>query len=224
MRGGDRSGRRAVMSIDINQSKGQNSCRRCGTCCRQGGPALHMEDRALVEGGAIRLTELVTLRQGEPARDNVSGGIIAAESDIIKIKSRARTTACRFFDDPENTCHIYTRRPLECRVLKCWDTREIRDLYHRDRLTRQMLLEGRHGLWDLVAEHQQTCDYSRIGDLVRQADRQQLAYLLRYDANIRRLVVEKTGLDQEVLPFLLGQPLSVTIERYGLRSRDLAAG
>ena len=212
------------MSTDTNQSEGQNSCRRCGTCCRRGGPALHIEDRELVESGTIRLTELVTLRQGEPARDNVSGGIIAAESDIIKIKSRSGTTACLFFDDPANTCRIYTRRPLECRVLKCWDTREIRDLYRRDRLTRQMLLEGRHGLWDLVAAHQQTCDYDRIGDLVRQADRQQLAYLIRYDTSIRRLTVEKTGLDQELLPFLLGQPLTVTIERYGLRARDLVAG
>jgi hypothetical protein len=29
------------------------ACRRCGTCCRKGGPALHREDRHLVVDGLI---------------------------------------------------------------------------------------------------------------------------------------------------------------------------
>lgn len=197
------------------------SCSRCGECCRQGGPALHAADRELLENGVIRLAELYTIRRGEPARDNIRGRIESVASDIIKIKSRSGGTTCLFYDTDAGACRIYDRRPEECRVLKCWDTRAICDLYGRDRLSRQDILEGRHGLWDLVKEHQQTCDYGGIEELIRRGDQQKLAYLIRYDRNLRRLTVEKTGLDTEVLDFLLGRPLSVTIERYGLRTKDL---
>ena len=42
-------------------------CLGCGACCRQGGPALHGEDLALVRSRQLRLDDLITVRQGELA-------------------------------------------------------------------------------------------------------------------------------------------------------------
>jgi hypothetical protein len=53
-------------------------CRQCGTCCRKGGPAIHREDKKLLENGHIPLRYLFTIRKNEPVYDNVQGCIISA--------------------------------------------------------------------------------------------------------------------------------------------------
>ncbi len=198
---------------------GQTRCRRCGTCCRKGGPALHRADRSLVEGGAIPLKRLYTLRKGELAWENVRGGVVPLTEEIIKIKEADGKTACRFFDDAERGCAIYENRPLECRALKCWDTREIEQIYRRDRLSRRDLLETVPGLWDLVTSHETECGPDRVRALNDRdaGDRRTLARITAYDREMRRLVTERSGLDPEVLDFLLGRPLSRVIA--GERSR-----
>ncbi|HSO21148.1 MAG TPA: YkgJ family cysteine cluster protein, partial [Desulfosarcina sp.] len=95
------------------------SCRQCGTCCRNGGPALHQADRRLVEEGLIPAEALYTLRPGEPVQDNVTGHPAYASGDIIKIKGSGDTWCCRFLDERTSRCTIYDRRPLECRTLQC---------------------------------------------------------------------------------------------------------
>jgi Fe-S-cluster containining protein len=90
-------------------------CRRCGTCCRQGGPALHLEDRELVESGKIPMQHLFTIRQGEPAYDNVTGTIAPAVTDIIKLKgARPGSDVCCFYESAGKVCGIYGHRPAPC--------------------------------------------------------------------------------------------------------------
>ncbi len=203
---------------------GPQRCRRCGRCCQQGGPALHHEDQPLLEEGWIKLASLYTIRRGEPARDNVRGGIVPVSEDIIKVKSRPGTSTCLYYQDADCSCGIYEQRPAECRVLKCWDTSEFLAMYDKNRLGRQYLLSAKPALWTLVRDHQQECDYDKIARLVKTGDKEQLAHLVRYDGHIRKLVVEKLGLDANVLDFLLGMPLSVTIRRYGLQPADMGMG
>jgi hypothetical protein len=50
-------------------------CRRCGRCCRLGGPALHTADLPLILQGRLTPAELVTLRRGEGVTDNVAGTV-----------------------------------------------------------------------------------------------------------------------------------------------------
>mgnify|MGYP005844073831 CR=1 FL=1 len=199
----------------------QTQCRRCGTCCRKGGPALHRADRSLVEGGAIPLKHLYTLRKGELAWENVRGGVVPLAAEIIKIKEADGKTACRFFDDAEKGCAIYGNRPLECRALKCWNTREIERIYRRDRLSRQDLLKTVPGLWDLVTSHETECSPERVRVLNDRdaGDRRALARITAYDREMRRLVTERSGLDPELLDFLLGRPLSRVIARERSRPR-----
>lgn len=202
-------------------------CRRCGTCCRKGGPALHLQDRELIESGHIPLKALFTIRSGEPVYDNVRNSVAPAPGDIIKLKSRtgADAAACRYLEADCVRCRIYEERPIECRVLTCWDTRAITDLYHRERLTREHLLGDMPGLWDLVADHQQRCDgrvVARLSRAIREDPQatdavEELLGILRYDLSLRGVTIERTRLDPQLLDFLLGRPLTDLLPVYRLK-------
>jgi Fe-S-cluster containining protein len=201
-------------------------CSRCGTCCRKGGPALHREDRHLVEQGLIHTRHLYTIRRGEWAHDPVTGVLAAVTGDIIKIKGASGTWACRFFDDGSRTCRIYADRPLECRALACWNTAAIERVYPIGRLTRKDLISGIAGLWELVEEHQERCDVERSRRLQMPAEGQraarharELAAILRYDAELRNLVVSRAGLEADMTDFLFGRPLQQV-----LRAMERAEG
>jgi len=210
-------------SPDISKS----DCIRCGTCCEKGGPGFHQEDRELIDTGVIPSRCLFTIRQSELAYDNVRGCLMPVASDVIKIKDKADTWTCMFFDEPGKRCSIYDSRPRECRALKCWDTRELEEIYAGRRLTRKDLISEVEGLWDLIQGHQQRCDYAKIqnliknlaGDLKNNA-RRELAEIIQYDIEIRELVVSKGGMDAEMLDFLFGRPLTKTLPNYGIKIRQ----
>jgi Fe-S-cluster containining protein len=198
-------------------------CIHCGTCCEKGGPGFHEGDRGLIDSGVIPSRCLFTIRKGEFAHDNVQGSLGPLESDIIKIKGKEDTWTCIFFDEAGKQCSIYNNRPSECRALKCWDTRELERMYAKRRLSREDLLADVEGLWDLIKDHQERCDYQKIRDLIRKleigqdnAPRRELAEIIKFDIEIRKLVVEVGGLDGEMLDFLFGRPLTKTLPNYGI--------
>lgn len=201
-------------------------CRRCGTCCLKGGPGLHLDDQELVASGRIALTDLFTIRQGELAFDNITGTIAPAVTDIIKING-AETSRhrCIYYQGKDGGCGIYDDRPAECRALNCWDTQQIEALYNCRRLTRRHLLSRVQGLWSLVQEHQERCDYAYLAELAAELKRMtslsgpqsKLLEMICYDDSLRQLTVERSGLDPQMLPFLFGRPLSFTIQMFQLK-------
>ena len=201
-----------------------SECRRCGTCCRKGGPSFHHADKALIKDGVIHSKYLYTIRKGEWAYDNVRQCLEPVSSDIIKIKEKNDSWICIFFDESQSACAIYENRPLECRALKCWDTRELEDLYAKKRLTRADLISDIEGLWSLINDHQQRCNYEIIQKLVDAIKtnpgdakaRQKLSAIIQFDSEIRKLVVSNAGLEPEILDFLFGRPLTRTIKKMGL--------
>ncbi len=201
-----------------------SECRRCGTCCRKGGPSFHHADKALIKDGVIHSKYLYTIRKGEWAYDNVRQCLEPVSSDIIKIKEKNDSWICIFFDESQSACAIYENRPLECRALKCWDTRELEDLYAKKRLTRADLISEIEGLWSLIKDHQQRCNYEIIQKLVDAIKtnpgdakaRQKLSAIIQFDTEIRKLVVSNAGLEPEMLDFLFGRPLTRTIKKMGL--------
>ena len=181
----------------------------------------------MIDTGAIPSSCLFTIRKGELAYDNVQGCLMPLGSDIIKIKGKADTWTCIFFDEPNKQCTIYDDRPRECRALKCWDTRELEKMYARRRLTREDLVSEVEGLWDLIQDHQQRCDYAEIQNLIKDLAgslknnaRQKLAEIIKFDIEIRELVVTRGGMDPEMLDFLLGRPLTKTLPKYGIKVRQ----
>ena len=202
------------------------ACRRCGTCCRKGGPALHLKDRELVASGVIPLASLFTIRRREPAFDNVTGRVEPAPTDIIKVKPSGRgLSACFYYRQQPVSCAIYAQRPMECRVMQCWDTREIEAVYRHDRLTREHLLAGHAGIWDLVVEHHGRCDYDAMAGLAARLEKvpddptavDALLSMLRYDQSLRETVGEQAGLAPDLFDFLFGRPMTVTLALFNLK-------
>lgn len=187
-------------------------CRRCGTCCLKGGPTFHVEDRVLIDSGLIPARHLLTLRKGELVNDAIRGCLLPLESEMIKIKGLNRAWTCVFFDKTGPACRIYEHRPLECRILKCWDTREIEAVYRRNRLTRKDLLSEIPALWCLIEDHDRRCSHAMLQKLLDSkscgaAAKKKIQEMVEYDRSIRMLVVEKAGVESNMLDFLFGRAL-----------------
>jgi Fe-S-cluster containining protein len=191
-------------------------CRRCGTCCLKSGPVLHRADLSRVRQGHLPLKDLMTICPGEPVHDNVDERIRYADTDLIKIRSRSGSSACRFYDAVRRACTIYDRRPIQCQVLKCWDTATIEALYDQDRLSRKDLLGEIPGVWDLVETHMRRCDHRanvrraeqiHAGSKGWQAAEAALLESMRYDHSLRDLIQVQGRPDPALLPFLLVRPL-----------------
>jgi len=205
-------------------SKVITECIRCGTCCKKGGPSFHLEDKVLIEKGIILSKYLYTIREGELCYDNVKKSILPAASDILKIKGQKDSLTCIFFNEKENECTIYDNRPLECRALKCWDTREIERIYSKNRLTRKDLISPIEGLWDLIEDHQNRCSYETFKLFIDALNKDKkdevlngILDIIKYDAQIRELVVQKGSLDPEMTDFIFGRPITETIRIYGFK-------
>lgn len=194
-------------------------CKRCGTCCKKGGPALHLEDKQIIDSGSIPLTALYTIRKGELARDNVNDRLICLTEEIVKIKSRPDASVCMFFNEADMSCGIYDDRPMECRTLECWNTAKIAAIYAQDRLTRALVLEKVEWLEDLVKTHESECDLDRIQNLANDREAgdadaaSELTEMVNYDFHMRNIVTEKGNIAPDMLDFLFGRPLNEIISR-----------
>jgi Fe-S-cluster containining protein len=211
-----------------SKQKGKiTTCRRCGTCCKNGGPSFHLEDKMLLEKGRIPLKYIYTIRKGERCYDNIKECFLPASSDILKIKGQKDSWTCAFFNEIDNDCTIYDHRPMECRILKCWDTGEIRRIYAQNRLTRKDLILSVEGLWELVEDHQERCSYDMLKlfiDSLEKDNRHKalegILSIIEYDNKIRGLSVQKASLDPDLTDFLFGRPVTETIKIYGIKIKE----
>ncbi|MFZ5569044.1 MAG: YkgJ family cysteine cluster protein [Thermodesulfobacteriota bacterium] len=209
----------------------RNSCERCGVCCRKGGPALHAGDADGIRDGRILLKFLFTIRKGEPVYDNIRGQVRPAMDDIIKIKSRPNSSICIFYNLASTGCGIYPHRPLECRLLTCWDTEAITEWYQKERLTRKELVAEINGLWELISAHQERCSYDRLARTLESkkgADpgfgAQEILEMVHYDEYLREEIPKKSGIDTEILEFLLGRPMRQTVRMFGIHADKANSG
>ena len=195
-------------------------CKRCGTCCRKGGPCLHEEDRLLVVEGLLKPSMLVTYRKGELAINPETGEIVRLPSEMIKIRGRAGEALCLFFEGKEKSCRIYEKRPLECRVLKCWDTEESRGLFLKDLLVRSQLIPPNSTLSELVEGYEKAFPLDMIfgvftkGLSGKDASRAALEELLSRDVDFRAGITKTLHVSDDDLFFFFGRPLSMLLDGF----------
>ena len=199
--------------------KKQTECKRCGTCCRQGGPALHEEDRKLLADKLV-LTDFVTIRKNELVYSPLSGKIEQAEKEFLKISGQGKSWACKFYDSRESSCTIHARRPLECRQLKCWDTNDIKKIIYRNLLNRFDLIAQKETIVPHLKEHENECPWQQVNTCLQalsstghETDQlRELDVFIRKDMAIRGRAIEIFGLtvDQEL--FYFGRPIFQIIE------------
>jgi Fe-S-cluster containining protein len=198
----------------------QPACRRCGICCRKGGPALHISDLPLFDKKVLRPAHLFTIRKGEPVLDNVQSAVMPADAEMVKIQGKSGSWTCRFFIENPPTCSIHADRPAECRALNCRDTTAIEAMYRRERINRRHLIPENSPLHRLIRYHEvqippEAAAAALMGE-VSKNDPEAAAALKRLiarDAELRRLSMEKGGLAAELLDFVFGHPLSVIVTR-----------
>ncbi len=205
-----------------SRAEAASGCRRCGTCCRKGGPALHAEDVELVKNGVIGIESLFTIRAGERVHDNVRGRVVSLHTEIVKIKGQNDSWTCRFYNADAAGCRIYAHRPLECRALACWDPSELERIYQRGRITREDLIGSIRGLWDLVQTHESRCSQEKLAGMISRLTTpldssltDAICECIAHDRHLRQLTVEKSGIAPALLDFLFGRPLQETVKTYG---------
>lgn len=138
--------------------KQASECRRCGKCCRLGGPSLTAGDEMLVREGTLAPQHLVTLRAGQWIRNDAAGRTLSSTAEdpgapflplgreLVKLDStHARDESpwqCLFFDMQERTgtCAIYAQRPEQCRILFCDDTAPLLALLQGELADRRTVL------------------------------------------------------------------------------------
>jgi Fe-S-cluster containining protein len=206
------------------QTNAAPTCRRCGTCCEQGGPALHGEDRELIDSGALGRNDLVTIRRGEPAYDQRQGRVVAAEQEFLKLAGARGSWRCKFHVQP-GSCGIYGQRPLECRLLFCQDTAALEAVMGRDLLSRRELLAGDDPALEWLAKLELEVVYQEVLALLAElrqpasapASLAQLTGLVRADLALRESFLHRFPQRGAEELFLLGRPLFLVIAPYGCR-------
>ncbi len=206
-------------------------CKQCGTCCRKGGPSLHIEDKELLQVGHIGFQNLVTLRQGELAHNPLTNKIEPLTKELVKIAGNSRDWTCVFLDGPKNTCKIYTRRPLECRLLKCWDPAEVAGIIGKNTLVRFDVINTDDRVRQLIEIHERECSYHTVGRVVAGLSQQnqqsvlsELTEYVRKDITIRLHAIKEVGLAEEYEFFIFGRPLFVYLMGFDISITENASG
>lgn len=210
---------------------GQSSCRRCGTCCSQGGPALHRRDLELVKSGRIPLDRLITVRRGELAHNPLTGRVQAVRAELVKIAGTGEDWCCGYYDAENRGCGIYEHRPQACEVLQCWNTEAILALVERDLLSRLDIIDPAGPLARLIVEHEERCPCpsnlegmeDRLPDMT-EAEQAGLEQLVSADLLFRERVVRECGLTLQQEMFYFGRPIFQLLQPFGIRVGRLGKG
>lgn len=206
----------------MNMKSEQTACKRCGTCCQEGGPALHGPDLELVRGGQIPWKNLITIRRGELAHNPLSDRIEATATELVKIRGTGREWCCCYYDPASRGCTIYGARPMACGVLKCWQPEATLAIIGQDLLSRLDILEEDDPLRPFVLEHERLCPCPDMGkvrqDLVDDPDAtiRSLEVLVNSDLAFRNRAVAEFQLPLAHELFLFGRPLFQLLQALGV--------
>jgi len=213
----------------LHTTRIERGCERCGTCCRQGGPALHLEDLPLLQSGKIPLSRLITIRKGEWVHTPFSATAQPARVELVKIAGSRGQWSCGYYDQTLG-CTIYEHRPLACRVLKCWATEEILALVEKDTLSRRDILPADHFLLPAMAEHERLCpsdDLHRLGEAGRdicETLKRELLDRVRREMAFRLQLVERFHLQLGDELFYFGRPFFQLLQLLGVRVSESPDG
>lgn len=210
----------------------QKGCQRCGTCCRQGGPALHGEDLALIRSGRLRLDDLVTVNQGELAFQPLATMATPVIHEFLKLQGRDGTWCCTFYDEAARGCLRYQHRPLACGLLDCTDTGPLLDIAGQDLLTRFDCIDRDDPILAVILNHQQQSprpDMQTISDDFEQIHaRAELLDGLLEDVNLDLAFRSRTAgtfhLSVALELFYFGRPLFQLLLPLGIQAVNTRDG
>ena len=198
-------------------------CIKCGTCCRKGSPSLYRDDLPLFRRGTLTRRDLVALRPGETVYSNEDDRFIRLPVEQVKIREKPGSRECLFFQPEGHGCGIYDHRPLQCRVLECWNPEGYKVLKKNKLLSRKDLLDPTDPLLPVVKTHEERCNVLRLQELLMKTaeqtipDDEGLMGIILYDRHVRTYLSEKFDLNRQHLDFLLGRPVAEVIPGLGFQ-------
>ncbi len=199
-------------------------CLRCGECCRKGSPTLYLEDMEILKRGIIKRTELLTLRSGEIGFSNVTNDLVLLTEERVKVKEKPGSRQCLLFNPENRGCLIYEDRPLQCRVMECWNPDGYQSLDARLFLSRKELLSPHDPLIPVIEVHEKRCAVSKLQEALskiqkgRTSAQEEAVDILLYDHHIRGFMEEKHGIGRENQALLFGRPLFDLLPSFGFQS------
>ncbi len=206
------------------------TCVQCGQCCRKSSPTLHRQDVELVRAEKIPVSNLVTLRKGEPVTSPFSNTPFYLPEECIKIREKPGTTECVFLDSETNLCSIYQNRPYQCQVQACWDTSGIKQLTSKTILTRNHLFSGVDTLIEIMDDHDRRCRFELLreafDDLKESGGKNvdEVLDVLAFEDHYRSFMAEKLNLPQDALDLFFGRAFSKFVRLFGFRIEDKPDG
>lgn len=202
----------------------QQTCLRCGTCCKKGGPILHKEDKKILLEGHAGHQHLVTIRKGELSINPVKDAPEPVSVELIKLTGKDDEWACFFYDEQKSACLLYENRFLECRLLKCWDINDFLSVFGKRTLVRSDLINAGDAILDVIKDHDRICPASEIERLIsyilrekeKETSKKKLAEFVSRDMEIRSFAIHELGMKSEFERFIFGRPLADIIKLRGL--------
>lgn len=151
-------------------------------------------------------------------------GIEPSRTELVKVAGSNGTWTCRFYSAEENSCGIYTHRPQECGLLKCWQPSALTAVIYQQCLTRQDLLPLDEELKALIDIQEQHCAYATMARLAAELTQEggkekvltELARIITLDLKIRQRAFETRGVGQAEELLYFGRPLFKSLAYYHL--------
>ncbi|MBN1656374.1 MAG: YkgJ family cysteine cluster protein [Deltaproteobacteria bacterium] len=206
------------------------TCVRCGQCCRKSSPTLYLQDLELVRSEKIPLSNLVTLRKGEPVTSPFSQTPFYLPEECIKLREKPGATECIFLDSATDLCLIYQSRPYQCQVQTCWDASGIKELTSQTMLTRNTLFAGLDTLVEIMNDHENRCHFEMLYELFETLKETQgesveeLLDALAFEDHYRNFIAEKLNLPRDSLELFFGRSFSKLARLFGYRVEDRPDG
>ena len=206
----------------------KTACARCGTCCIKGGPALHFEDRTLLQHNFLDQEHLITIRKGEPVVSPSAVNPEPAQAEIVKIRGKGSDWTCLFFKEEEAACAIYKHRPLECSLLKCWAPEELEKIAGRKLLSRHDIIARHEPVLPFIKEQNDTCSLENLDRLLGAVHHEStrhdalthLTGLVNTDLAIRARARARLHCSLALELFFFGRPLFIILHQFGIETHE----
>ncbi len=208
----------------------QTQCLRCGTCCANGGPALHNDDLSLLLGNTLPLKNILTIRKGEPAFSPIENAVLPSQQELLKIKGCNNTWQCMFYSVSDKSCGIYLNRPIECETLKCWDPSDLKELIFKNTLCRKDILKDNDQIIELIDIHERNCSFKKLLELNselqtnREEIIEEIKKMIEWDLLFRQNNCQKLALDIDMEMVYFGRPLFKSLAYFGLSISENSSG
>ena len=206
----------------------KTECERCGTCCLKGGPALHNEDKRLLLQKIIDRKSLITIRRGEPVFSLDECRPEWTQTEIIKLKGIHTGWSCIFYDQNSLFCSIYHYRPLECILLKCWDTVELEAIAGKRLLSRFDIISSHEPIIKYIQRHEKECSLEIFDQLsirqngtINKSTLAELTALVNKDLALRSEAILHLNLNLDLELFYFGRPLFKILSQFALIPREI---